>query len=72
MVGTQAVIVWNEPTFTDNVKIDRVEYPIRQSGENWALGETSLLQYRAIDTSRNAVKCTFRVTIRSEPLSAFY
>jgi len=65
LTGIGAVITWNEPVFTDNVKIDRIEYPIRKSGEHWTYGQSALLQYRAIDTSGNSVKCTFRVTIKS-------
>ena len=66
LTGFSAIITWNEPVFTDNVKIDRIEYPIRRSGERWTYGQSALLQYRAIDTSGNSVKCTFRVTIKSK------
>ena len=66
LTSTQARITWTEPVFTDNVKIDRVEKPVRQSGEYWTNGESVLLQYRAIDTSGNSARCTFRVTIRSK------
>eukprot|EP00795_Rhopilema_esculentum_P012584 gene12584-3284_t len=66
LTTAQALITWTPPVFTDNVGIARLELPTRKPGEFWRLGESTLLQYRAIDTSGNAARCTFRVTIRSD------
>ena len=64
LVTAQAHIAWTAPVFKDNVGVARIEAPTRKSGEFWQFGETALLQYRAVDTSGNTAKCTFRVTIK--------
>ena len=62
----RTIIIWTEPTFTDNVGIRDVIKPHRKPGSIWENGESIRLQYIASDTSGNDVVCTFLVSYKSK------
>ena len=55
-------MTWTEPTFSDNVKVTKVEQTFN-SGDKFPIGPTKV-KYDASDAAGNRISCEFTVTLK--------
>lgn len=55
-------VTWVEPTFSDNVKVTKVDKS-HNSGDTFQLLETNVL-YEVMDAKLNRASCLFKVTLK--------
>ncbi|XP_020608020.1 sushi, von Willebrand factor type A, EGF and pentraxin domain-containing protein 1-like [Orbicella faveolata] len=58
-------VTWVEPTFSDNVKVTKVDKS-HNSGDTFQLLETNVL-YEVMDAKLNRASCLFKVTLKRPP-----
>lgn len=58
-----AIVTWDEPMADDNCAVIAITPPTNPNGSLFPAGETTLVEYVAVDAAGNTAKCSFTVSV---------